>query len=103
MVVAAHREISLIFNPIRVFNDLVEFAMLSMPKYLNIGTFFVKFMLSKKTTKIDKIFTVDMTLCSKCQIDGEDFINFCGILGKHKFHKFTKKNLRLNYLQILLL
>ena len=46
----------------------------------------VKFMLSKKATKIDEIFTVDLTLCSKCQIDGEDFINFCGLLGKHELY-----------------
>ena len=45
---------------------------------------FVKFMFSKKATKIDKIFTVDLTVCSKCQIDGEDFANFCGLLKKHE-------------------
>ena len=44
----------------------------------------VKFMFSKKATKFDKIFTVDLTLCSKCQIDGEDFVNFCGLLRKHE-------------------
>ena len=44
-----------------------------------------KFMLSKMATKIDKIFNVDLTLCRKCQIDGEDFVNFYGLLGKHKF------------------
>ena len=35
----------------------------------------VKFMFSKKATKMDEIFTVDLTLCSKCQIDGEDIVN----------------------------
>ena len=44
----------------------------------------LKFMFSKKATKFDKIFTVNLTLCSKCQIDGEDFFNFCGLLRKHK-------------------
>ena len=44
----------------------------------------LKFMLSKKATKLDEIFTVDLTLCSKRQINGEDFINFCGLLGKHE-------------------
>ena len=29
-------------------------------------------------------FTINLTLCSKCQIDGEDFINFCGLLGKYE-------------------
>ena len=44
----------------------------------------VKFKFSKKTTKIDEILTFDLTLCNKCQIDGEDFINFCGLLRKHE-------------------
>ena len=44
----------------------------------------VKFMFSKKATKIDKIFTVDLTLTTKSQIDGEDFVNFCGLLRKHE-------------------
>ena len=48
----------------------------------------VKFMFSKKATKIDEIFTVDLTLCSKCQIDGEDFFNFCGLLRKHELYRF---------------
>ena len=47
---------------------------------------FLKFMFSKKATKIEEIFTVDLTLCSKCQIDGEDFVNFCGLLRKHKLY-----------------
>ena len=38
----------------------------------------------KKATKINEIFTVNLTLCSKCQIDGEDFVNFCGLLRKHE-------------------
>ena len=40
-------------------------------------------MLSKKNTKIDEIFTTDLTLSSsKHQIDGEDFVNFRGLLRK---------------------
>ena len=49
--------------------------------------FQLKFMFSKKATKIDEIFTVDLTLCSKCQIDGEDFINICGLLRKHELYE----------------
>ena len=45
---------------------------------------FVKFVFSKKATKIDKIFTVDLTFTTLCQIDGEDFVNFCGLLRKHE-------------------
>ena len=38
----------------------------------------VKFIFSMKATKIDKIFTADLKICSTCQINGEDFVNFCG-------------------------
>ena len=44
----------------------------------------IKFMFSKKTTKIDEIFTVDLTLCSKCQIHGADFVNYHGLLRKYE-------------------
>ena len=43
--------------------------------------FLLAFMFS---TKIDNIFAVDLTLCSKCQIDGEDVVNFCGLLRKRE-------------------
>ena len=43
-------------------------------------------MFSKKATKIDEIFTVDLPLGSKCQIDSEDFVNFCGLLRKHELY-----------------
>ena len=41
-------------------------------------------MFSKKATKIDEIFTIDLTLCRKRQIDGEDFFNFRGLLRKYE-------------------
>ena len=41
-------------------------------------------MFSKKAIKIDEIFTVDLTVCSKYQIDGEDFVKCCGLLRKHE-------------------
>ena len=44
----------------------------------------VKFMFSKKAIKIDEIFTVDLTLCSKRQIDVEDFVNFRDLLRKYE-------------------
>ena len=31
-------------------------------------------MFSKKATKIDNIFTVDLVLCTMCQIDSEDYV-----------------------------
>ena len=44
----------------------------------------LKIVFSKKATKIDEIFTVDLTLTTQCQIDGEDFDNFCGLPRKHE-------------------
>ena len=46
-------------------------------------------MFSIKATKIDEIFILDLTLCIKCQIDDEDFVNFCGLLGKHELYKIV--------------
>ena len=43
-------------------------------------------MFSQKATKIDEIFTVDLTICTMCQIAGEDFVNFCGLLRKHELY-----------------
>ena len=37
--------------------------------------FMVKFKFSQKATKIDKIFTVDLTVTTYCQIVGEDFFS----------------------------
>ena len=45
----------------------------------------LKFMIFKKATKMMKS-SPSIWLCSKCQIDGEDFINFCGLLRKHKLY-----------------
>ena len=39
-----------------------------------------------KATKIDEIFTVNLTLRTVCQIDGEDLVNFCGLLRKRKLY-----------------
>ena len=39
----------------------------------------IKFMFSKKATKIEKIFTLE--------IDGEDLVFFCGSLRKHELYK----------------
>ena len=46
----------------------------------------LKIMFSKKATKIDEIFTVDLMLCSKRQIDSEDFVNFHGLLRKYELY-----------------
>ena len=46
--------------------------------------FELKFMFSKKATKINEIFTVDLMVTTYCQIEGEDFANFCGLLRKYE-------------------
>ena len=62
-----------------------------------IFTMYVKFIFSKKATKNYKIFTVDLTLTkvwglkkltklSERQIDGEAFVNFCGLFRKHELY-----------------
>ena len=43
-------------------------------------------MFSKKVTQIDKIFTVDLTVATYCQIDGEDFVNFWGLSIKRELY-----------------
>ena len=43
--------------------------------------FKVKFLFSKKAIIIDKIFTTNLAVC-KCQIGGEDFVNFFDLLRK---------------------
>ena len=43
-------------------------------------------MFSKKATKIDEIFTVDLKVCSKRQSDSEDFVNFRGLLRKYELY-----------------
>ena len=53
----------------------------------------LKFTFSEKATKIDKIFTVDLTFTTQRQIDGEDFINFCGRLRKHELQRNFTRNL----------
>ena len=59
----------------------------------------LKFMFSKKATKIDEIFTVNLTLCNKCQMDGKDFVNFCGLRRKHELYDTVHvSNKRSHYL-----
>ena len=52
-------------------------------------------MFSKKATKIDEIFTVDLTLCSKYQIYHEDFVNFRGLLRKYELYVFSQNKMML--------
>ena len=55
----------------------------------------LKFMFSKKATKSDEIFTVDLTVTTYCQIDGEDFFNFCGLLRKRELYMNVSLNISL--------
>jgi hypothetical protein len=43
-------------------------------------------MFSKKAGKIGEISTVDLTVTTYCQNEGEDFVNFCGLLRKHDLY-----------------
>ena len=47
----------------------------------------LKFIFSKQATKIDEIFPVYLTVTTYCQIDGEDIVNFCGLLRKRTLYK----------------
>ena len=44
-------------------------------------------MFSKKATQTDAIFTIDLTFTKQCEIDGEDFVNFCGLFRKYELYK----------------
>ena len=50
----------------------------------------IKFMFSKKATKIGEIFTVDSTLCIKCQINGEYLSIFLAFSENMNFTKVTE-------------
>ena len=56
---------------------------------MNLNFLTLKFMFSKKATKIDEIFTVDIKVTTCCQIDGEDFGNFCGLLRKCELYNLN--------------
>ena len=43
-------------------------------------------MFSKKATEINEIFTVHLLICSKCQINGEVFLNFVAFLENMNFN-----------------
>ena len=44
-------------------------------------------------TKIAKIFDVYMIICSKCQIDGENFFNICGLIRKYELYILSNYHL----------
>ena len=79
--------------------SFVEPIFISKSSSVDKSSLIVKFMFSKKATKIDEIFTVDLTLCSKCQIDGEHFFNFHGLLRKYELYIFllAQFSLKLSY------
>ena len=55
-------------------------------------------MFFKKATKFDEIFTIGLTLCSKCQIDGEDFVNkFVAFLENMNFNRRNSWNTVCHY------
>ena len=46
----------------------------------------LKIVYSEDAAKFEKHSTVDLTLCSKYQMHGEDSVNFCGLLRKHELY-----------------
>ena len=46
---------------------------------------FLKFVFSKKASKFNKIFTIDLTLTTYFQIDGEDFFSFVSFIETMNF------------------
>ena len=44
-----------------------------------------------------------MTLTTYCQIDGEDFVNFCGLLGKHELEIGIAPSIRTHCYKVLCL
>ena len=50
----------------------------------------LKFVFSKKAIKFDEIFTFNLMLTTYCQINSDDFVNFCGLLRKHNFKKWSE-------------
>ena len=51
-----------------------------------------KLKFSKKATKIDEILTINLTLYNKCQMDGKDFVNLCGLLRKHEPYQVCSRS-----------
>ena len=51
-------------------------------------------MFSKKATKIHNVFTDNLTVTKYYQIDGEDFVTFCGLLRKRELYlsSFKREN-----------
>ena len=58
----------------------------------------LKFMFSKKAVKFEEIFTVDLTVCSKRQIEGEEFVNFRGLLRKYELYELKLQHGEHTYL-----
>ena len=60
----------------KVFSIKVVFSLSRVFDYL-------KFIFSEKATNIEKNLHCRFDIV-KCQMDGEDFVNFCGLLRKHE-------------------
>ena len=57
----------------------------------------IKFMFSKKATKIDKFFTDDLTVTTYCQIDSEDFSVFVAFLENMNFMSENQFRLKVKF------
>ena len=75
----------------QILSDFFEIELLPTTNYFysfenqsHAHVFDVKFMFSKKATKNDEIFTVNLTFTTYCQINREDFVSFRGLFRKHE-------------------
>ena len=57
----------------------------------------LKFIFFKKATRIEEIFPVNLTVTTYCQIDVEDYVNFCGLLRIRELSKNNIIHLGLGY------
>ena len=72
-------------NPEFIF--CVCFDLLKMDFYFGIKTDKVKV----NCLSLKFVFSKKLTITTQCQIAGEDFVNFCGLLRKHELYQKTKE------------
>ena len=86
---------SVAYSPTSAIDMILNKFHLSRTKlyWFEVEFLIIKFVFTKNATKIDDIFTADLTLCCRCQIDREDFVNFVAFLENMNFTRFMKKKL----------
>ena len=77
----------------KIHNLIWSFVLPSCCRLIIYGSFNVKLMFSKKATKIDEIFTVDLTVCSKFRLGcaKKDLGFFSKVQGTLEVHYLDSK------------